>query len=653
MSLKKTMAAYFKTRHMPFRLLRLNHFLSMQIVIAAMTNILSLALPILMLQVYDRIIPHQSYGTLIILCAGVGVALVFDSILRTMRAWLAGRVTALQEQQVSCQAVEHLCRADLPDFQRVSTGEHLQNMTALSRLREFYSGQALTALIDLPFVGIFLALIAYLGHGLVIMPLTLLGLFLVVAISSGNQLKIALERRTIQDNRKASFLVTVLTGIHTVKAMAMETFCLRGFEQRQNPMTRENYRVALANGETNILAVFFGQLSIIATATAGTILVLNNHLSVGGLSACTLLAGRAIQPIQRILGTWLRLQDIAIARQQTQSLFDLPTQTRTVAAMPPLEGQITLEDITFQTHAHDTPLLDHISLAIQAGEIVAFSGDQGSGKSTLLQIVAGLLHPTMGSVRLDHCHPSLYQPTELVKQIAYLPQRATIFKGSLIDNITGFRTDTASIAAAKQVGQQLGLDVIVNNLPRGYQTLLTDSPADPVPPGVKQRIALARALLYPPSILLFDDADRALDKDGYNLLFRLIGRLKGQTTILLVSQDQNLLSFADRSYHLERGHLIEQEIKPSQHLVFLTQKTKGRPHDTLFLHVFNCAVAGRLAMAGQCPATCRSHQHDRIKQRAVIITITRHHGKFRLCQPGAAHKRERPAHAFAADDLCA
>ena len=551
-------------------------FVTIQLVIAAMTNILSLALPIMMLQIYDRIIPHQAYGTLAVLATGVLVALILDSLLRTIRAWLTGWVTSAQENAAGCAAMSRFCNADMPAFSDITTGTHLQNMNALTRLREFYSGQALTALIDLPFVCLFLGLIAYLGHSLVFVPLALLGIFLITAIGSGRHLKDALERRAEQDNYKSSYLVTILTSVHTIKAFAMEMFALRGFDRRQKHIARESYRVALASGDSMLLGSAFSQLSLIATATVGVLLVLDNGLSVGGLSACTLLAGRTIQPVQRVLGTWLRLQDLTIAKEQATQLFSLPVQERTTEYVAQLRGDIALNDLSFSYSGRSIPLLSHVNLSITAGDVIAISGDKGSGKSTLLQVIAGLLIPTQGRIVIDgYLDPATCNAVSLSHHIAYLPQRATIFKGTLLENMTGFRNDHETIAAAKDIGHQLGLDNVVNSLSKGYQTTLADSPADPVPPGVKQRIGLARALLYQPNILLFDDADRALDKEGYNLLFRLMGRLKGRCTMIIVSHDQNLLSFADQFYHLSDGVLSVDDIKPSQRLTFLTQHARG------------------------------------------------------------------------------
>jgi len=546
-----------------------------QMSVSLMINVLSLALPIMMLQVYDRIIPHKSYGTLAMLVVGVTVALSLDAFLRMARSHLSGWIAVSHEHAAGCAAIERFNASDLTAFDRSSIGTHLQNMTALSRLRDFYSGQALMAALDLPFVIVFLGLIAYLGGALVFVPLALLVAFMLMAVFYGTRLKYAIEQRTIDEDKKASFIVAVLTAIHTVKAMAMESFLMRRFDKAQANSTRASYHVALATGLSSILSSAFGQLSLILTVSIGAFFVMDGSLSVGGLSACTLLAGRTIQPVQRVLGTWLRMQDMVVSREQVEDLFSLPVHRRAQQPVPMTEGSIEVAGMTF-SYDNEVNLLENVSLTVGHGEAIAITGDKGSGKSTLLQLLAGILIPDSGKILVDEIDPAMYGRDAMVGHIGYLPQEATIFKGTIMENITGFREDDASLALATEAAETLGLDDVVRSLPLGYQTVLNDSASDPVPPGIKQRIALARALMHKPSILLFDDADRALDKIGYNRLFSLMGRLKGRCTLVIVSHDQNLISLADRYYHLHQGRLVNQSVNPVQNLVFLSQPIRER-----------------------------------------------------------------------------
>lgn len=543
-----------------------------QLFIALMLNILSLAVPIMMLQVYDRIIPHQSYGTLSLLTLGVLISLALDAVLRTVRSWLVGWTASSNEHVASCAALDHFNRSDLTEFEKISSGEHLQNLSALSRLREFYSGQSLTALIDLPFAFIFLALVAYLGGWLVLVPLSLLVVFIFCARAAGIRLKNALEQRHEADDNKSSTVVSILTGIHSVKALGLENYLLRQYENVHEKVANNSYSVAVASGLASTLGATFGQLSLILTAAAGCLMVIESELSVGGLSACTLLAGRAIQPIQRVLGTWLRLQDLTIARAQAQELFTLPARTvSTVVAAPYFQGNVHLDRLSFSYDKQAQPLLKNICLEAGSGRAIAIKGNKSSGKSTLLQIIAGVLAPSSGHVSIDEINPANFSMANLIGHVGYLPQEGAIFRGTILENITGFHDDETSVRSSKEMAAELGLDNVVDFLPYGYQTVLSDTTADPIPPGIKQRIALCRVLRHRPKVLLFDDADRALDKEGYNRLFRIIGKLKGNCTIIMVSHDMNLLSFCDESYNLEDGALTRLSgsgVQAISHLTF-------------------------------------------------------------------------------------
>lgn len=327
-------------------------------------------------------------------------------------------------------------------------------------------------------------------------------MFAFVARHAGTLLKDRLEGRSKSDNRKADFLISTLSGIHTVKAMGMEQQLLRRFEEYQADITCASYRVSRASGFATTLSISFGQLSQIITAIVGCLFVLGGELSMGGLSACTLLAGRALQPVQRVMGTWLRLQDFAVARTYASALFALPANPREKRPLPMPVGMLALQQASFG-YSTDAPLFKNVSLMVEPGQIIAITGNKGTGKSTLLQLMAGVLTPGTGSVQVDDINVCQHSMTDLRAHVGYLPQQGVIFKGTILQNLTGFQPGEETAAIAKHIGRQLGLDTMVDQLPKGYATMLEDSPADPVPPGVKQRIALARVLKNLPTLLLF------------------------------------------------------------------------------------------------------------------------------------------------------
>jgi len=541
-----------------------------QIGIALFINILSLALPIMTVQIYDRIIPSLAFNTMALLIIGVLIALAFEAFLRLARAYLVGWSSIQQEYAVASGAFERMTRTTLAALEATTVSTHMQRFSAVARLREFYGGQALGSIVDLPFIIFFLLLLAYLGGPLVLIPLILLTLFICFSFYAGRRLRSALDTRAKADDRKFNFIMSVLTGVHSVKALGMEQSLLRQFESHQADGTDQSYRVALASGFAASLSATFSQLSPILTVTAGCLLVLHGNLTVGGLSACTLLASRCLQPVQRVLGTWLRMQDYALANQQVQDLFSAPVQLRGGDHLPPPRGQINLRDVTFSFPGATSPIFRGISLEIMPGDTIAVIGAKGSGKSALLQLIAGILENQQGIINVDGIMPSQYGMSALAKHVGYLPQKGSIYKGTILENLCGFEDDDDIVDSVKYLCRRMGLDSIIDQLPKGYATQLSDSWSDPIPPGVKQRIALVRALRHQPAAILFDDADQTLDKEGYNRLYGLLGRLKGRSTIVLITEDANLLSLADRVLHLQNAKLHNAGTSTAQQLALLT-----------------------------------------------------------------------------------
>jgi ATP-binding cassette subfamily C protein LapB len=276
----------------------------------------------------------------------------------------------------------------------------------------------------------------------------------------------------------------------------------------------------------------------------------------GGLAACVLLSGRIMQPVQRALSLWARFQSFFIDKRELRDIFKLeqPHHSSTSLIKKP-EGRLIFNDVTFGFDPKGPPLFSGINLDLKPGDSIAISGTSGSGKTTLFNLAIGLIQPAEGSILVDGASPHLVNPTILNSHIGYLPERGTIFYGTIRENLTFF--GTIDEQDAMTASRFLGIDEAVAILPAGYETQLTDNVTDPVPPGLKQRIAIARVLANKPRIILFDNADRGLDKHGYNLIFSLLGRLRPRTVMLIISDDRNILRLADNEYFLVKGKLQE------------------------------------------------------------------------------------------------
>lgn len=546
-----------KRRH-GLRIGTLSHLRSgwLSILVAALViNLLSLALPVALLQVYDRVLPHSSIPTLTLLILGVFGALLIESLLRLGRAYVSSLSAAKFEHESTVSAVRHLLSTSLTDYERTASGIHLQRLNSLNMLRDFYAGQAIGAVIDLPFVILFLALIAIIGSWLAFVPLAILVSFLLVAVVLGRRLRRALDQRSQADERRYNFIIEVLSGIHTIKSMAMENMMIRRHDRLQTHCAEDDLLAARCAHAALNVSTLFSTLTMITVAGVGSLLVLKGLLTVGGLAACTMLAGRSIQPLQRSMGLWTQFQNIRVARDRCRELFDLPPENDPDApTMPPIEGRIELRDVTF-AHPNGKAVFKNLDLVVEPGQAIAITGDNGTGKTTLLWLLMGALRPDAGQVLLDGRSPNDYAGWSVREQIAYLPQHGVLFKGSIMENITSFRREIGPDRVV-EISQRLGLDEIVMRMPQGYDTEVGGQASENLPRGVKQRIAIARALIDYPRIVLFDEANSSLDMRGDSILTDVLEDLKKYCTLILVSHRPSLIAMADRQYRLIDRHLV-------------------------------------------------------------------------------------------------
>ncbi|WCL54661.1 peptidase domain-containing ABC transporter [Gimibacter soli] len=520
-------------------------------------NLMSLALPLVTLQVYDRVIPNQATGTFTYLILGLFLVMVLETILKVARSWLAGWSGARFEHQAGKHAADRLLEGDLETIEAIPAGNHLDRMTAIDSIRDFYASQAAISFIDAPFIVLFLGLLAYIGGWLVVIPIVILILTGWIGLWLGRGLKSALNDRNIWDDRRYNFIIETLGGIHTIKSMAMEALMERRYERLMESAAASGHRVALLSSLSQSVGSVANQLTMVLVATIGAWFVIHDYLTIGSLAACTLLAGRAIQPAMRALSLWTRYQSIRVAEDKIAAIDALPRERRHEGDAPPgaLET-LALSNVSFRYRQDLPTVLQGINLSVKRGEIVGIQGDNGSGKTTLLHLLMGRLIPTDGEFLVNG--EKLYgaSPDVIRQQIAYLPQRPRLLQGSVLENLAFFRKDQ-SLDASLAAAARLGLDEVFARLPDGYDTKVGEASASSLPSGVAQRIAIARVLARHPSIVLFDEANSALDQTGEMLLKQVLLDLAHDTGIVLVTYRPSLLAIANRLYTLKDGTLTE------------------------------------------------------------------------------------------------
>ncbi len=524
---------------------------------ALLSNILALALPLAILQILDRVVVNQSLETLAFLVFGVVMALVLEEVLRATNGLVTGWLGARFEHNASVAALERLMHVPLQRYQREEPGVHAERILASTKVAEFYSGQALLVLFDLPFVVIFLALIYIIGGALVAVPVFLLLLFAYLVSRFGGWMRKQVQQRHILDDRRLGFLAEVLTGIHSVKTLTMEALMQRRYERLQEANTEMGEALARGGALATNIGMLFSQVMIVGVVFAGSWAALSGQMTPGGLAACMMLSVRALQPLRRGMTVWMRYQSFVAAQERLNEVLNMPYEDDAgKSAMPPLEKTLELRGVTL-SHEGGAALFANLSLKVEAGTYVAIRGESGSGKTSLLSLMNGLIRPDSGKILVDGRPLEDFAADSVHKEIALMPQTATIVSGNILENLTMF--DASLNQEALGIAHELGLDRIVAGMKLGYETPLGEGVAETLPAGVRQLIAIIRALVRKPSVILFDEANISLDMHGDQLLRNYLAGQKGKCTMVLVTHRPSLISLADKIYFLADGRLKEDD----------------------------------------------------------------------------------------------
>lgn len=530
---------------------------------SVLINILSLALPLVILQTFDRVIPNGVGETFVYLLLGLTFVVMIDGVLRMARSYITAWGAARFEHAVGCRTIKRMLDSQILAFEQEPSGTQIARVNAIETLRDLYAGQGMLALIDLPFVVIFLVLIGLVGGWLVLVPVAVIAVVGLAAMFIGSRLRAALYSRQTVDDRRYSFILEVLGSMPLVKGLALEGLMLRRYERLLRSSAEAVHDVILKSGLAQAHGATFSNLTMISVAGVGAILVLNGQLTLGTLAACMLLAGRSVQPVLRGIAVWVQFQNVQVAESRLQEVMTLdPEAQANTRATPTISGQFTFENMGFIYPKSKSALFRNVDFRVEAGETVAVVGENGSGKSTLLWLTMGLLSPNAGAVRHDGVSLADVDPAEIRRQIAYLPQRSPLYRGTVRENLTMFAGEDR-LDAAMEYAHALELDKVLARLPDGLDTQLGSSGNDILSASVRQRIAIVRALAARPRLILFDEANSTFDFRTDDKLRELLDSMRGSGSMLLVSHRPSLIRMADRVCEISDFGIHPRRVAPS------------------------------------------------------------------------------------------
>ncbi len=534
---------------------------SLDLFLASMgINTLALALPIVLMQVYDRIVPSRSTNTLLWLVIGFFCALVLESVLRLSRSTITNWMSARFEYALSHSCVQRWLNCHLEDFELDGAGVHLDRLRAVNTLRTFYAGQAFQLVLDLPFALLFLAVVGFLGGWQVAAYLACMAAIFFVVVSFIRKRYSANRQQQKQlSDRRYNFLVEALGGIHTIKAVTLEESMLRRHERLEAEAAKSDYDVIFIGNLPVSLGNMFSQVILFGVLFVGGSLAIGGHMTLGSLAACTLLSGRFFQPFRSLASFWVRHADIRIAQEQIKAIADLREESDLSALCLPdeIKGGIKAENLSFHYDENSPFIINDLNLKIAPKEMVCLHTQGSRGTTTLLNLFYGLLPPTRGDVFIDESKLADICHNDYKGRMEFIPQQGTLFNGTIFDNLTLF--NPAHRDAALDAASLLQLENVLSELPLGYETQVGNRLYEFLSTGVIQRICLARALTIRPRILLLDRANEAMDADSDELFLWLLNKLKGNCTIVMATANPRILTLADSIYQFVDGKLMGME----------------------------------------------------------------------------------------------
>lgn len=515
-------------------------------------NTLALVMPLVILLVFDRVIPNQSLETLHLLSVMLVVVVAMELILRRARSLMLGWSAARAARSNHRRFLDKVLSANSRDFAREDAAVHLERFGAVARIRDHNAGDGQTLAVDMPFTLLFMAMIALIGGALALVPLVTLLLLAAFGLLMRRAQRRVFDRRKTLDTRRYAFLSEVIGQILTVKSNSMERQMIRRFEALQDQSAATSRQLIGFSGFTQSYGAVIAQLSVAGMGLLGAKLVIDGRIGLAELAACMLLNGRVTQPLTRMMGHRVQLESIEIARSTLAEVERLPT-TRIPPPRAAMVGRIEAMRLSLDLPGEGTRAFDALNGCVLPGQTALVEAKDEATVRALFDALAGEVQPVWGNLLIDGL-----MPVDRVAQrgeggLAVLETAPAILTATLLENLSAFG-DAARIERAKQFAAELGLEHRIHRLPLGYNTQLGVGGMFDKDPVNRQLVALTRVLALKPRVLLMQEPSSVLHDSARRALRDCLARLEApRPTILVSSKDPKIRSLADTVLTLRTG----------------------------------------------------------------------------------------------------
>ena len=523
---------------------------------AALINIFALAMPIFTMNVYDRVVPNNAVETLWMLSSGLLLVFGVDYTMRLLRGHFVDLASSRIDLKLSALIMERVLGMRLAN-RPASVGSFAANLRSFETVRDFIASATVTALIDLPFTLLFLLVILWISWPLVAFPI--LGIIGVVIYSYVIQYKMReLSETTFRAAAmRNATLIESLTALETIKSNGAEGLMQAKWEKTAAFLARTSARLRLLSSSAMNGAATLTQLVNLLIVIAGVYLINERWLTMGGLIACTMLAGRAMAPLGQVVGLLMQFENAKTALAGLEATMTTPGERAEESSFvhrPEIRGEIEFRNVSFTYPGHAQEVLRNVSFRIMPGERVVVLGRVGSGKTTLHKLMLGLYQPTEGAVFLDGVDLRQLDPADLRRNVGYVEQDTLLFYGSLRENIAlrAPYADDLAIVTAAEVG---GLTEFANRHPQGYDMVIGERGAS-LSGGQRQGVAIARAVLLDPPVLLLDEPTSSMDFTSESQFKERLSRFMQHKTMVIVTHRVSLIDLAERMIVIDDGRIV-------------------------------------------------------------------------------------------------
>lgn len=522
-------------------------------------QLFALLTPLFTQVVIDKVLVHKGFTTLHVLAVGMIALAVFEAILGGLRTYLFAHTTNRIDVSLGAQLFRHVLALPLSYFEARRVGDTVARVRELEQIRQFLTGHAVTVVLDVVFTIVFLTVMWFYSPTLSLVVMASLPVYALLSIAVTPAIRARLHEKFNRGAENQAFLVETVSGIQTVKAMAVEPPLLRKWEEQLAGYVRSSFRATSLMMMAGQSAACVQKVTTVAVLWVGAYRVIEGDLSIGQLIAFNMLSAQVTGPLLRLVNLWQEFQQVGISVQRLGDVLNTqpePSYNPNRTTLPQVTGDVRFDDVTFRYRPDGPEILRKVSFAVRPGHVIGIVGRSGSGKSTIAKLLQRLYVPERGRILVDGVDVAQVDPAWLRRQVGVVLQENFLFNGSVRSNIA--LTDPGlGMEQVIQAATLAGAHEFILELSDGYDTVIGEHGCT-LSGGQRQRIAIARALIANPRILIFDEATSALDYESEAVIQRNMAQISQGRTVFIIAHRLSTVRPAHRIYVVEKGELVEQ-----------------------------------------------------------------------------------------------